>query len=141
MPWLDVVITFSNADPGNVDTTFGTPQQWPGAGFPFRSRAAYQQRVRETLLPLVPYLDTGRRLYAQAENEIGEASILTATELNGATVDTKYWRGTTDQYLIQVSAFYEAVRAVDPRIVVVPTPAVDTNRSSSITTQASITTS
>ncbi|MBI3952207.1 MAG: hypothetical protein HY314_17295 [Acidobacteria bacterium] len=71
---INLVITFNNADPSNIDTTYGTPAEWIHAGFPFRSKAAYQQRIREELMPLLPYLATGRQVWVQCENEISDAS-------------------------------------------------------------------
>lgn len=109
---VNVVITFNNADPTNADGTYGTPAQWPNAGFPYKSKAVYQQRIRDTLTPLLPYLAVGRQIWIQCENEVGDAAIAP----NG-----RYWRGTTDQYLAQLQAFYEAARALHPALVVVMT--------------------
>ncbi len=115
-PFLDaganLLITVHYADPANVDTTYGTPAQWPNAGFPYRTKAAYQQRLADFLTPLLPYFAQGRAIWVQAENEIGDAAV---------QPDGKYWRGTTDQYLIQLAAFAEAVRALHPALSVVLT--------------------
>ena len=51
-------------------------------------------------------------MYVQCENEVGD------TNLN---FDSVYWRGTTDQYLSQLSAMYEAVRSVSASMRVVMT--------------------
>jgi hypothetical protein len=109
---LNLVITFSHRDPTNVDTTFGTPAEWPNAGFPFRSKEAYQQRVREALAQWLPRRAGGRQIWVQAENEIGDAAL---------NPRARYWRGTTDQYLAQLQAFYEAVKSTDAAIPVVLT--------------------
>ncbi len=108
----NLLITLKNRDPANVDTTYGTLQQWPMAGFPFRSRAAYQQRLADILTPLLPYLAQGRQIWVQAENEIGDASLAT---------DSIFWRGTTDQYLTLLAAFSEEMRTLSPSLVVVMT--------------------
>ncbi len=109
---LDVVLTFDNSDPSNLDMKYGTPREWPNAGFPFQSKAAYQKRVREVLTPLKPFLASGRRVWAQCENEIGDAAI---------NPKSRYWRGTTEQYLTQIQAFREAVTSVSTSIPVVLT--------------------
>ncbi len=109
---LDLVLTFDNSDSSNLDTHYGTRREWPNAGFPFQSKAAYQQRVREVLTPLKPFLASGRRVWAQCENEIGDAAI---------NPKSRYWRGTTEQYLAQLQAFREAVKSVSPDIPVVLT--------------------
>ncbi len=109
---LNLVITFDNSDPANVITNFGTLRQWSRAGFPYKSKAAYQQRIREVLAPLAPALAQGRQIRAQCENEIGDASV---------NPKSLYWRGTLDQYLTQLDAFHEAVRAVSRAIPVVLT--------------------
>lgn len=109
---LDLVVTFNNNDPANLGTTYGTPREWPNAGFPFRSKAAYQQRVRDVLEPLKPFLASGRRVWAQCENECSDAAF---------NPKSRYWRGTTAQYLAQIQAFREAVKSVDPAIPVVLT--------------------
>ena len=46
----------------------------------------------------------------QAENEVGDAALVSKG---------KYWRGTTDQYLSQLQALYEAVKSVSPDMPVV----------------------
>lgn len=107
---FDVVITFDNHDPDNIDTAYGPPREFPNAGYPFRSKKLYQQRIREVIKPLLPYLAAGRRIMVQCENEIGDASI---------NRKARYWRGTTDQYLAHLQALYEEVRSIDPSIPVV----------------------
>ncbi len=109
---IDVVITFNNSDPGNVDTSYGSPAQFPAAGFPYRSRERYQRRVRDALAPVLPFLARGRQVWAQCENEITDASV---------NPRSRYWRGTLDQYVVQLTAFAEAVRSVDPSIPIVLT--------------------
>jgi len=107
---IDLVITFSNENPSNADTTYGSPADWPNSGFPYRSREDYQRQVTEILFPLIPWLDGGRQVWVQAENEVGDAAL---------NPNAAYWRGTTDQYLLQLDAFYEATKSVDARFVVV----------------------
>lgn len=109
---INLIITFNNADPTNIDTTYGTPKEWPNAGFPFKSKQVYQQRVRAALAPALPYLSQGRQVWVQAGNEITDASI---------NPKAPYWRGTTDQYLNQLQAFYEVVRTINPSLPVVLT--------------------
>lgn len=109
---IDLVITFNNADPANVNTTYGSRAQFPGAGFPFQSRERYQRQVREALAPVLPYLRRGRQVWAQCENEITDA---------GVNPRSRFWRGTLDQYVAQLEAFAEAVHAVEPSIPVVLT--------------------
>ncbi|HYU26534.1 MAG TPA: hypothetical protein VEO74_15090 [Thermoanaerobaculia bacterium] len=107
---VNVVLTLVNRDASNVDTTYGTPDQWLRAGFPYRSRSAYQQRIRNTLAAALPYVTAGRQVYVQCENEIGDVA---------QNPNSTYWRGTTDQYLAQLSALFEAVRSVSPAMRVV----------------------
>ncbi len=109
---VNVVITVANRDPSNVVTTYGTPTQWIHAGFPFASKDRYEQDLRDVLAPVLPYLDRGRQVWVQAENEIGDASV------NPRAV---YWRGTLDQYLDQLAALHDAVKSLDPRLGVVLT--------------------
>lgn len=107
---FNVVVTISNRDPKNLDTTYGSAEKFSHGGYPFKSKPAYQSRIKELLTPLVPYLKKGRRIMAQCENEISDASL---------NKKARYWRGTVDQYLTQLQAFYEAVRSVSPEIPVV----------------------
>ncbi len=109
---INLVITFDNHDPSNMDTGYGSPEQFPHAGFPFQSKETYQNNVQEVLRPLLPYLKQGRKVWVQCENEISDA---------GRNKKSRYWRGTVQQYLIQLNAFYEAVKSVDPSIPVVLT--------------------
>jgi hypothetical protein len=109
---IDMVITFDNSDTSNMGTEYGTLKEWPNAGFPYRSKEVYQKRIREVLMPLKPFLASGRKIWAQCENEIGDAAI---------NPKSRYWRGTTEQYLIQLRAFREAVESVSPSIPVVLT--------------------
>jgi len=102
---LNVVLTLTNRDPSNADTTYGSLQQWPNAGFPYRSRDAYQQRVRDAIASALPYVAAGRQVIVQCENEVGDVT---------QNPSSTYWRGTTDQYLAQLSALFEAVRGVSP---------------------------
>jgi len=107
---FDIVITFNNNDVSNMITTYGTPKEFVNAGFPFSSKDVYQQRIRDVLMPLLPYIKNGRKIMAQCENEIGDASL---------NKKARFWRGTTEQYLIQLEAFYDAVKSVDKSIPVV----------------------
>ena len=109
---LDVILTFDNNDLSNIDTKYGRPREWPNAGFPFQSKAVYQKRVREVLTAVKPFLALGRRVWAQCENEIGDAAL---------NPKSRYWRGTTAQYLTQLQAFREAVASVSTSIPVVLT--------------------
>ncbi len=109
---LGVVVTFNNADPVNVDTTYGSPAQFPNAGFPWRSKTRYQQRIRDALTPLAALARGGGQVWAQCENEISDA---------GVNPRSRFWRGTIDQYLAQLDACAEAVRSVDRSIPVVLT--------------------
>lgn len=107
---INLVLTISNNDPANIDMAYGTLAEWPNAGFPYRDRATYQQRIRSVLTPLLPYLAQGRQVWVQAENEVGDAAL---------NPKARYWRGTADQYLAQLSALYEAVKSVSPNVPVV----------------------
>ncbi len=107
---INLILTISNHDPSNGDTMYGSQDEWPNAGFPYRSREAYQNRVIAALEPLLPYLDQGLQIWVQAENEVGDAVL---------NPKSKYWRGDTDQYLVQLSALYEAVKSLDSSIPVV----------------------
>ncbi|GAB4417364.1 MAG: hypothetical protein OHK0032_13400 [Thermodesulfovibrionales bacterium] len=109
---INLVITINNADPSNIDTTYGTSVQWPNAGFPFKSKAVYQQRIRDALTPLLPYIVAGRQVWIQCENEVNDASV---------NANSWYWRGTTEQYLTQMQALYETARSINPSIRVVLT--------------------
>lgn len=109
---VNVIITVNNQDPANIDTTYGTPSQWVHAGFPYRSKDVYQQRIRDLLTPLVSSLEAGREIWLQCENEIGDASV---------NPNAAYWRGTTDQYLTLLASCYEAVKSVNVNIPVVLT--------------------
>lgn len=116
LPFLEagfnLVLTFNWREAGGVLTTYGTPGEWPNAGFPFLNRATYQQRVRDALTPLLPYLVLGHQVWVQCENEIGDASL---------AADGRYWRGTTADYLSQLGAFAEAARGLSTNFVIVLT--------------------
>jgi len=105
----NVVLTMNNRDPSNVDTTYGSLSEWPRAGFPYRSRAAYEQRVRDAVAAALPYVAAGRQVIVQCENEVGDVT---------QNPSSTYWRGTTDQYLAQLSALFEAVRGASPSMPV-----------------------
>ncbi len=108
---LNLVVTFKNDDPSNVlITDYGTPDDWPKAGFPYLVKDTYETAIQNVLTPLIPYLSQGRQVWVQCENEVGDASV---------GPDGEYWRGTTDQYLIHLAAFEEAVHSLDPRFKVV----------------------
>jgi len=109
---MNVVLTISNQDPSNIVTTYGTLREWPNAGFPFKSRTQYQQQIRTVLEPALPYLAQGQQVWVQAENEVGDAAVNSASS---------YWRGTDEQYLAQLQALYEAVKSVNTNIPVVLT--------------------
>lgn len=109
---INLIITFNNTNPNNIDTSYGSLSEFSHAGFPFSSKEAYQQDIKQVLGPLLPYLSKGRKIMAQCENEIIDASI---------SRKARYWRGTTDQYLVQLQAFYEAVHSVNSSIPVVLT--------------------
>jgi len=107
---FNVVITFDHHDVSNIITTYGSPAQFIHAGFPFSSKDVYQRKIREVLEPLLPYLVNGRKIMAQCENEISDASL---------NSKARYWRGTVDQYVVQLDACYDAVKSVDASIPVV----------------------
>lgn len=111
---INVVLMVSNQDPSNIVTAYGTPQEWPNAGFPFKSQAQYQQQVRSLLQPALTYLKQGRQVWVQGGNEIFDASVDPKTK-------SLYWRGTQAQYLDQLQALYEAVKSVNANIPVVLT--------------------
>ncbi len=107
---IDVMLNISNTNPSNSDTTYGTQQEWPNSGFPYKDKATYQKDVQNALKAAVPYLEKGRTVYVQCENEVGDASL---------NPKARYWRGTTDQYITQIQAFHEAVKQLDKRFIVV----------------------
>lgn len=109
---VNVILTLVNRDPANIDATYGTPQQFTKAGFPYKTRSVYEQRIRDTLTPALPYIAAGRQVYVQCENEAGDVNL---------NPGSSFWRGTTDQYLTQLSALYEAVRGLSPSMRVVMT--------------------
>jgi hypothetical protein len=104
---FNVILTIVNKNPDNIVTDYGTAQDWPGAGFPFQKKDQYQQDIRTLLQPAVAYLQQGRQVWVQAENEETDATV----EKNAI-----YWRGTDEQYLAQSQAFYTAVKSVSPNI-------------------------
>jgi hypothetical protein len=109
---FNVILTIINKDPNNIVTDYGTPKDYPAAGFPFQKKDQYQQDVRTLLQPALTYLQQGRLVWVQAENEE-----IDATVEPGAL----YWRGTDEQYLAESQAFYEAVKSVSPKFQVVLT--------------------
>ncbi|MGD0004248.1 MAG: hypothetical protein ABSE06_08485 [Anaerolineaceae bacterium] len=109
---FNVILTIINKDPKNIVTDYGTPKDYPAAGFPFLKKDQYQQDVSTLLQPALPYLQQGRQVWVQAENEEIDATV----EKNAL-----YWRGTDEQYLAESQAFYEAVKSVSPKIQVVLT--------------------
>jgi hypothetical protein len=119
---VNVIITFANRDPANIDTTYGTLSEWIHAGFPFVSKSTFQQRIRDVVTPLLRTLSAGRQLWLQCENEIGDATV-------GSSV---YWRGTTDQYLTMLGAFFEVARSLSPNIRVVLTSFASSNLDAAI---------
>ena len=109
---FNVILTIVNQDPNNIVTDYGTPKDYPAAGFPFKQKDLYQQDVRTLLQPSLTYLKQGRQVWVQAENEETDATV----EKNAL-----YWRGTDGQYLAESQAFYQAVKSVSPNIQVVLT--------------------
>jgi hypothetical protein len=107
---INVVLTVLYREPANIVTDNGTPQEYIAAGFPFKSKAQYQQDIRTFLQPALKYLKSGRQVWVQAGNEIADATVVTKAP---------FWRGTMEQYLAQQQAFYEAVKSLDPDIKVV----------------------
>ena len=85
---VNVVITFNNADPTTPIARLTAFAQWPNAGFPYKSKAVYQQRIRDTLTPLLPYLSAAARSGFNAKTR----SAMPRSPPTGAR------RGTTDQY-------------------------------------------
>ena len=109
---FNVILTIINQDPNNIVTDYGTLKDNPAAGFPFKQKDQYEQDVRALLQPALPYMQQGRQVWVQAENEEIDATV----EKNAM-----YWRGTDDQYVAESQAFYEAVKSVSPNIQVVLT--------------------
>jgi arylsulfatase A-like enzyme len=107
---INVVLTVRNRDASNIVTTYGTPQEWTAASFPYQSKVKYQEQVKALLQPALSYIKSGRQVWVQGGNEIFDAS---------EAADTLYWRGTMQQYLDQQQALYEAVKSVNPAIPVV----------------------
>lgn len=107
---FDLVVTFKYDKSTNIATAYGTPAQWPSAGFPYADRTEYERDIQAVLRPVLPYLAQGRRVYVQCENEVSDASV---------SLKSKYWRGTMQQYLLQLAAFHEAAKALDARLAVV----------------------
>lgn len=108
---VNVVLTLNHRDAANIDTRYGSTREWPEAGFPYRSRETYQERVRALLAPYTRDM-AEQHLFVQIENEVGDAG---ESSVGGA----KFWRGTTDQYLSLLDAAYETVKAIDEKAVVV----------------------
>jgi len=115
---INVVLMVSNQDPNNIVRTYGSPKEWIHAGFPFQSQDKYQQEIRTLLQPAPSSITQARQVWVQAENEVFDAS------LDPRAI---YWRGTEDQYLVQLQAHYEAVKSVDTRIPVVLTSFASAN--------------
>jgi N-acetylglucosamine-6-sulfatase len=107
---INVVLTVRNRDLSNIETTYGTPQDWRAASFPYISKATYQQQVQALLQPALSYIQSGLQVWVQGGNEVFDAS---------ETSNSLYWRGTLEQYLAQQQALYEAVKSVNPDIPVV----------------------
>jgi arylsulfatase A-like enzyme len=106
---LNVVLTVRNRDASNIDTTYGTPEEWRSASFPYLTQATYKRQIHALLQPALSYLESGQQVWVQGGNEVFDAS--TAPK-------TLYWRGTMEQYLAEQEALYEAVKAVNPDIPV-----------------------
>jgi len=109
---FDLVLTIADQNPTNILDTYGTLKDWPAAGFPFKSKSVFQRDLRDFLQPALPYLDQGRRVWVQADNEVWDASRFDKS---------LFWRGTDPQYLDELQALYETVKALDPRLRVVLT--------------------
>ena len=106
---FNLIITCSHRDTTNCATTYGTLAEWPNAGFPYKSRAAFQARITAMLAPVLPYLALGRQVWVQCENEIGDAALIPTA---------RFFRGTTGEYVTNLTAFSEAVRSVSVSLVV-----------------------
>jgi hypothetical protein len=107
---INVVLTVLYREPANIVTDNGTPQEYIAAGFPFKSKAQYQQDIQTFLQPALKYLKSGRQVWVQGGNEIADATVVTKSP---------FWRGTMEQYLAEQQALYEAVKSLDPDIQVV----------------------
>ncbi len=112
---INVVITLNNRNPANIDLTYSGAANagqalaaWPNAGFPYVSKDQYQQDIRDTLAR-INGVDSGR-VWLQCENEVGDASL---------SPDSRYWRGTNDQYLTQLASFYDGVRSASSVVPVI----------------------
>ena len=105
---VDVVLTITNNDPTNVITTYGTPAQYPHAGFPYVARDRYVAAVQKVVQALHPRV--GHHVWVQCENEINDASL---------APNSPDWRGTTNQYLTLLGACRTAVKRADARSRVV----------------------
>lgn len=105
---IDVILTVTNNDPTNVVTTYGTPAAYPNAGFPAASQARYRSQVESIVRGLRPR--AGHHVWIQCENEINDASVAPRS---------RFWRGTTDQYLTLLADCARATHRADPRARVV----------------------
>ncbi len=101
---MHAVITLNYRNASNIDTTYGTTSEWANGGFPYKDKATYQKDVQNALKPVTGYLAKGRQIMVQAENEVGDAKV---------SSESKYWRGTTDQYLTQLDALHDAVKELN----------------------------
>lgn len=107
---FNLVLTVANRDPANEDRTYDGNGAFAQAGYPFVSKSAYQKDISDLLAPLLPYLSKGREIWVQCENEVFDARV---------NAKAAYWRGTDAQYMTQLAALFETVRAADERIPVV----------------------
>lgn len=103
----NLIITVVNRQRDNIDTSLGSADTYPNAGFPYLSEAVYQARITALLDSLHDEVTAGRRVFLQCENEIGDASLASGSP---------YWRGTTDQYLATLRSFFDAVRGAQPSV-------------------------
>lgn len=107
---LNAVVTLTYQNASNVDTTNGTVSDWPKAGFPYKDKSVFENDIKKSIASLTPYLSKGRTIYVQYENEVTDV---------GYAKNSAFWRGTTDQYLTNLSAFAEAVHSVNASYKVV----------------------
>lgn len=113
---INVILTINDQDDSNILTPYGDLATWPKAGFPYADKTVFQKDVADAVEPLLPYLDQGREIWIQSENEVGDASY---SSQNGKKDGNMFWRGTTLDYLQTLDALAEEIHGLDSRLKVV----------------------